>query len=84
MIGAFDFEDDGRTYACCVEQPRATRTEAWWWFGVSGDRHRYAPFPAVAEDTQDSVRWRILTFYADILARRPLPSTRYHRSHRKK
>ena len=82
MIGAFEFEEGGRTYTCSVEQPRAARADAWWWFGVSEDRHRYAPFHAVAEDTQDSVRSRIVTYYSDLLARRALPYSRYHWSNR--
>lgn len=84
MIGAFDFEEGGRTYTCCVEPPRATRPEAWWWFGVSGDQHRYAPFQAADDDTQDSVRWRVVTFYSDLVARRAQPSTRHHWAHRNK
>jgi len=82
MIAAFDFEDGGRMYTCSVEQARATRTEAWWWFGVSGDRQRYAPFRAGADDTQDSVRWRIVSFYGDLLTRRAMPAARYRWGYR--
>ncbi len=78
MIKPFEFEDSGRTYACNVEQPRAGRAEAWWWFGVSGDGHRYAPFQAVAGDTQQNVRSRIVAYYADLLERRAARATASH------
>ena len=74
MIGAFQFEQDGRTYSCVVEKGRAPRREAWWWFRVSGDAHRYAPFHAVAGDTEDSVRRRIIAYYSDHLTRRSMPA----------
>ena len=44
MLKAFDFEDNGRTFSCRVEGPSGARTELWWWFRVSGDANRYAPF----------------------------------------
>ena len=44
MIGAFQFENEGRKYSCTVETPRGARTESWWWFSVTGDQQRYAPF----------------------------------------
>mgnify|MGYP006204389077 CR=1 FL=1 len=49
MIAAFEFTSDGRDYRCQVEERSSGlgRT-AWWWFGVSGDRSRYAPFRAEA------------------------------------
>jgi hypothetical protein len=78
MIGEFRFEHDGRTYTCSVEQPRGSRTEAWWWFAVSGDQQRYAPFQAAANDTQDSVRSRIITYYGDLLFRRAQPAVPRH------
>ena len=73
MTKEFQFTDEGRTYTCRVEEPRGGRTEAWWWFGVSGDQHRYAPFQAVAEDTQDAVQSRVVAYYRDLLARRAMP-----------
>jgi len=73
MIGPFDFEHDGRGYACVVEQPRAAHGQPWWWFRVSGDAHRYAPFHAVTGDTRESVRSRILAYYANLRARRAAP-----------
>jgi hypothetical protein len=40
---------------------------------VSGDPNRYAPFRAAAEDTEASVRERVVAYYGDRLARRPWP-----------
>jgi len=74
MIQGFQFEDSGRTFTCTVEARRGAPTDsAWWWFGVSGDQHRYAVFHAVAGDTRDSVRTRITAYYADLLERRSRP-----------
>ena len=85
MIQAFNFEDGGRTYTCTLEERRGAVTEAWWWFGVSGDQHRYAPFQAAPGDTPDSVRSRIVAYYSDLLVRRSQPpAPRQHWSHRGK
>ncbi|MDQ3698752.1 MAG: hypothetical protein M3373_12135 [Gemmatimonadota bacterium] len=79
MIAAFHFEEDGRKYSCRVEESRAARAEPWWWFGVSGDTHRYAPFHAAPGDTQDSVRARIVTYYTELLFRRSQPAQHWAR-----
>jgi hypothetical protein len=73
FVGAFEFEEGGRSYRCCVEGERSSRTGAWWWFDVSGDAQRYAPFHPEPGDTQDSVRVRIVAFYNNLLARRAAP-----------
>ena len=73
MIGPFDFKYDGRTYACVVEHLRAAPGQAWWWFRVSGDAHRYAPFHAAAGDTRNSVQSRVVAYYTNLLARRAAP-----------
>jgi hypothetical protein len=73
VAGAFEFVDGGRTYTCRVEAPHDGRSDAWWWFQVSGDQARYAPFRAAADDTADSVRPRVLAYYEDRLARRGVP-----------
>ena len=70
MSGAFRFVDGGRTYDCHVEAPHRGRSEAWWWFGVHGDRNRYAPFRADVADTEASVRARIVAYYDARLASR--------------
>lgn len=70
MTGAFDFVDGGRAYTCRVEEPDRGRREAWWWFGVKGDDNRYAPFRADVDDTEASVRHRVVVYYEDRVARR--------------
>jgi hypothetical protein len=79
MVGEIEFEEDGRTYTCRLEGPiraavarpaAADSGGPWWWFGVSGDPQRYAPFHGAADDTMASVRTRIVTYYADLLVRR--------------
>ncbi len=78
FVGAFEFEEDGRSYHCCVEQQRAPRSGAWWWFGVSGDAQRYAPFQPASGDTKHSIRARITAYYSDLLARRAMPAVPRH------
>jgi len=73
MMSAFDFEEGGRMYTCRVEGPHPKRPQAWWWFDVSGDGHRYAPFQAASGDTQESVRSRIVAYYTEHITRRSLP-----------
>ncbi|HEX6533000.1 MAG TPA: hypothetical protein VF041_00300 [Gemmatimonadaceae bacterium] len=78
MIDPFAFVDEGRTFTCAIEEARAPRTDAWWWFRVStDDRNRYAPFRADASDTVSSVRERIVAYYDALLARRAAPATTY-------
>ena len=62
MLGAFTFEEGGRTYTCTPEK-RATPEGTWWWFSVSNDSQRYAPFEAASRDTQRTVRARIVAWY---------------------
>ena len=72
MISGFDFEDGGRKYTCTVEQHQAVPADTWWWFGVTSDRQRYAPFRAVSGDTRTSVQSRIVAYYDAVLARRAM------------
>ena len=81
-IKGFDFEHDGKTYQCTVAPLRPQGDEAWWWFSVSGDPNRYAPFHAARSDTRDSVKTRIVEYYANHIARRlapPVPRGRWQR-----
>ncbi len=82
MKQPFNFEDAGRTFACRVELARRSDTTAWWWFTVSSDNHRYAPFHSEATDTEDSVRSRIVAFYDNRLARRDEPRQPWRRAER--
>ncbi|HEY7896680.1 MAG TPA: hypothetical protein VIC24_17375 [Gemmatimonadaceae bacterium] len=85
MLKPFDFQDNGRTFSCRTEGPVGSRTESWWWFQVSGDQNRYAPFQAKSGDTQESVRTRIAAYYADLLFKRSQPAQpRQHWAHRSK
>ena len=73
MREAFHFQVGWRTYSCHVEQQPGSGTDAWWWFVVTGDGHRHAPFRAAAGDTQESVRARILAHHSNHVARREAP-----------
>lgn len=77
MRNEFVFEDGGRWYACRVEERQAGRPESWWWFGVSNDATRHAPFRAIEGDTEASVRARVVTYYTRSLARRPWSRQRW-------
>lgn len=67
---AFDFVHGGRTYTCRIEADGRDRPDPWWWFDVSGDRSRYAPFRATDGDTEVSVQGRMVAYYEDLVARR--------------
>jgi hypothetical protein len=85
MTKAFEFEDGGRRYSCSIEPRRVVPPESWWWFTVSGDQNRYAPFRAEPKDTQESVRVRVVQYYLDRLERRAQTTeTRQHWSQRGK
>ena len=80
MIQAFSFVDAGRTYTCSIKERRSGEGMiSWWWFDVSGDKQRYAPFHATSEDTELSVRYRIVSYYDDLMTRRGLPLRPYPR-----
>ena len=82
MIKGFDFEHDSKTYRCTVEPLRPSGGDPWWWFNVSGDPNRYAPFHAASSDTRDSVKTRIVEYYANHIARRlapPVPRGKWQR-----
>ena len=65
----FEFVNGERTFFCSVEVPRQKGMAAWWWFRVdSGGTTRHAPFEASPSDTKESVRKRIIAYYADLLA----------------
>jgi hypothetical protein len=68
-----EFVEGGRTYCCQVEPLSRSRAEAWWWFSVKDDGSRYAPFRAEDDDTDDSVRARVVAYYEERLARRAMP-----------
>jgi hypothetical protein len=73
MEKSFQFEDAGRTFTCKIEDARTPQTEAWWWFSVSGDGQRYAPFHVEKDDTLQTVQERIVAYYDALLVRRNAP-----------
>jgi hypothetical protein len=75
MIQGFEFSDAGRTYTCTVEE-RKGADESWWWFAVSGDGQRYAPFVAAKADTRASVQERVVAFYLNRLFQLTQPTRR--------
>jgi len=75
VIGAFRFEHGGRTYSCATEKLMTPPEGTWWWFTVSSDSNRYAPFEALASDTPQSIRSRILAYYEHRLWARAQPAT---------
>jgi len=77
MLAGFLFVHDGRTYVCRPAERSAGEPELWWWFTVSRDGNRYAPFHAVERDTRSSVQARITAYYANHLEHRALPLHQY-------
>jgi len=73
-IEAFEFEHGGRTYVCSPEARAGGKKEMWWWFRVSGDAQRYAPFEVVASESRDSVAKRIVAWHVALLERRSAPA----------
>lgn len=74
MVKEFEFEDDGRTFRCCVEAPTHAGLAPWWWFKVDGEGNtRHAPFEASPKDTVKSVRTRIVAYYAQLQAIKARP-----------
>ena len=71
----FQFVDGERTFFCSVEVPSREGMAPWWWFRVdSSGNTRYAPFEAKPSDTPQSVRARIIAYYAELLAIQAQPT----------
>ena len=65
----FEFVDEGRKFFCTVEVPRQAGMQPWWWFRLdTNESTRYAPFEASPNDTEQSVRERIIVYYAALVA----------------
>ena len=80
MAATFQFEERGRVFSCTTDAPKspvAARVKHWWWFKVSGDESRYAPFRAEAGDTETSIRERVVRYYFEMLDRRKEPYSRH-------
>jgi len=83
MLRSFSFVHDNRTYTCQREESQGSEGEAWWWFTVSHDGNRYAPFHAASRDTRGSVQERIVAYYSNHLAHRAM-TDREHWARRSK
>ncbi|HVO35450.1 MAG TPA: hypothetical protein VMT21_07790 [Gemmatimonadales bacterium] len=83
MLRSFSFVHNNRTYTCQREEPNGSQAEAWWWFTVSHDGNRYAPFHAASRDTRASVQERIVAYYSNHLAHRAM-TDREHWARRSK
>jgi hypothetical protein len=70
-LSRFTFEADDRAFVCQIEGGQS-QLRQWWWFTVSGEAHRFAPFQPSADDTLESVRSRIVSYYRELVARRAL------------
>ncbi len=69
MTKEFEFVDEGITFFCSVEAPLHAGMPPWWWFRVdTGKTTRHAPFAASPKDTKESVKARIIKYYAELLA----------------
>jgi hypothetical protein len=73
MLAGFSFLHDGRTYMCMASDGPMGPGEPWWWFTVTRDANRYAPFRAASKDTRASVQARIVAYYANHLEHRAMP-----------
>ena len=70
-LSRFTFEADDRAFVCQIEGGQS-HLRQWWWFTVSGEAHRFAPFQPSSDDTLESVRSRIVSYYRELVARRAL------------
>lgn len=74
MVKDFEFVNEGRTFFCCIEAPRHAGMQPWWWFRLDGEpTTRYAPFEHSPNDTEVSVKRRVIAYYAELLAIKARP-----------
>jgi hypothetical protein len=80
IVEGFEFEEGGRVFTCSAEAFRSSPEDRWWWFRVVPDSRgqRYAPFRAAPDDTQESVRKRIVAYHDALLERRAQPAASGH------
>ena len=67
------FQDGERTFTCKAESSPATVGMMWWWVSITGESQRYAAFRTDKTDTPRTVKERVLTFYANLIAARERP-----------
>ena len=68
-----EFQDGGRTFTCVAGSSPATPGTDWWWVSITGEPQRYAAFRTESSDTPQSLRKRVLAYYAQLLADRARP-----------
>ena len=73
MLAGFSFLHDDRTYTCVAAEGPGGLGEPWWWFTVTRDANRYAPFRAASKDTRGSVQARIVAYYKNHMEHRAMP-----------
>ena len=77
MLAEFSFVHDDRTYTCAPAEGPGGEGEPWWWFTVTRDANRYAPFRAMSKDTRASVQARIVAYYKNHLEHRAMPENQH-------
>src|SRR3982750_524833 len=80
VVEGFEFEEGGRVFTCSAEAFRSSPDDLWGWFRVwpASRGQRSAPFRAAPDDTQESVRKRIVTYHDALLERRAQPAATGH------
>ena len=72
-IARFSFDADERHFDCYVERGRSHDAQPWWWFSVSGERHRHPACESRAADTRVEIQSHILSYFRALLTRRAFP-----------
>ena len=68
-----EFQDGGRTFTCVAASSPATPGTFWWWVNISGEAQRYSAFRTQPDDTPQSLKRRVLAYYAQLLVDRARP-----------
>jgi len=73
QVAPFSFDADDRHFDCHIERGRSQDAQPWWWFSVSGERHRHPACPSRVEDTRDEIQSHVLSYFRALLLRRAFP-----------
>lgn len=83
-MNGLQFQDGDRTFTCQAASSPATPGTLWWWVSITGESQRYAAFRTQEDDEPDTLRPRILAYYAQLIADRERPrEIRSHWTHRR-
>ena len=74
-----EFSAGDRTYRCAVQGKEGVGVGPWWWFEVTGDQSRYAPFRFEPTDSANTVQTRVVEYYEKLLESRANPSHWWNR-----